>query len=180
MISARAFWILIQCEAAALSRCRALRTATLIYVAALALFVFGWGDSNVDVRARTIEIVLLAVLLPWVAARCAAVERGDDLVILSAVLGVRPTQVLMARAVAVTVALSVVMLSGAPVMILAHRIAAGSASGLIGVFTSQFVMVIATTATLLGVQHWSGNRVRVWLAVGTVAAATAIVIQVLR
>ena len=103
-------------EMAAISRCRAFRAATAVYVAALTLFALGWGDVNTSERVRTVSMILLTVLLPWIGARCAAAERGDDLVIVSALLGLRPSQLLMARAVALVSALTIVVLGGFPVV----------------------------------------------------------------
>jgi hypothetical protein len=173
-------WVLLRCEMTSLSRCRAFRIGSLVYVAALMVFVFGWGETNTAGRAGEVEAVLLVLLMPWMAVRCASAERGDELVILGAILGVRPSQILIARAVAIASALVVVAMSGAPVLILAHRIGANSTPDLLRSLAGQLGLAVAATAAAVAAQQLWAGRVRVWLAAGAVTAVVAALSEVMR
>ena len=172
--------VLLRCELTSLSRCRAVRIGTLVYVAALVLFVFGWGETNAAARARELEAMLLALFMPWLAVRCAPAERGEELLMLGAILGVRPSEIVMARALAIAAALAVVAVSGAPVLILAHRIAAAPVADLLRAAGEQIALAIVATAAVTTTQQlWTG-RVRVWLAAGACTAAIAALVEVMR
>jgi hypothetical protein len=165
-------------EMAAISRCRAFRAGTVAYVAVLTLFALGWGDANASDRFRIVATILLTVLLPWIAARCAAAERGDDLVIFGALLGLRPSRMLMARAVAMAGALTIVVLSGFPVVIFANRISGRPSAEAVIDLAAQCALAITATAAVLVARHLSRSRVYGWLAAALATGAITAIVRV--
>ena len=158
-------------EVMAMSRRRAFRAATLLYVVLLTTFALGWGDAQGYDGLRHIEAIALALLLPWIAARCMAAEHGDDLVMLSALLGLQPSRILTARVIALMLALGLVILSGLPIGILANRVSAGVPLDVVRSGGALFAIAIASTAAVLICRHLWADRVWSWLAATAVTTA---------
>jgi hypothetical protein len=196
-------------EALVAARKPALVTVAIVSAMLLALFPVAWGvrgmptldgASLYDQQFR-LEWILMLVLLPWTAARVIANERNDDLVRLSAVTAIPPSRVLLARLVAASTALALVVGGALPVVISAQQMSAVPVSRMIGdqlallafalpaavvtVWWMQFVTdrllgwlgAAATTVLLALLARLAGatmDQAAVALAVGSVAAAAAL------
>lgn len=175
---------LIVREVDVMARRPAFAAAIAVHVGVLALFVLGWGDGvgvsllpgfSFYEQLRLVQAALLALLLPWTAARCMAQERGDDLVLLSALTAIRPSRLLAARAGAVLAGLILVVASGIPIALIAQRM---SASGTPRLIRDEGVMIsiaMMAWACVLWARHRSPHALRGWLgaALSTVAAVAA-------
>lgn len=158
-----------------IARCRALGVAIVLHATLLIAFALAWGNgrgvsAGFHDQAQAVEALMLSLLLPWTAARCMAAERGDDLVLLSAATGIRPSGIVLARAAAVVLALGVVVLSGLPVLVMAARISGAPASAAaIGETAHLALASVACGAVLVCRHRWSA-RATGWL-VATIATA---------
>jgi hypothetical protein len=168
---------LLRAEMAFISRSQAFRAGIFVYLVALTTWAFGWGDTTTASRARIVETVLLTLVMPWVGLRCASPERGNDLIVLSTFRGVRASRILVARGVAVALALATVVLSGVPIMILATRISAAPPADLLRDLAAQCALAIAATAAVLVARYTWPGRVQGWLAAAMLTAAVTTVLQ---
>jgi hypothetical protein len=164
----------------------AFSAAICVHVTLLAGYLLAWGDaggisvaSGLNVYEQTLmaEVVLLAILLPWTAARCVAAERGDDLVLLSVITAVPPSRVVLARSLAITTALVMVVASGLPILILAGRISAVRMLLVAEYEMALLSLACVSSATVLTWRHVCHSRVVGWLAA---ALSTAAVVSAAR
>jgi hypothetical protein len=134
----RLLGLLVLHELDVMARRPALRAIIALHVGLLAMFLVAWGDGrgvpllaprSIYEQLRLIQVPLLALLLPWVAARSLD-ERRDDFVRLSAVTGLRPSLLLGAKAIALVVSLTAVALAGLPVAMIASRMSVAEAGAL--------------------------------------------------
>ena len=113
------------------TRTRAFAAALAVHAGLLAAFVMLWSGGvpllpggNLYEQQRLVDAAILLGILPWVASRCGADERGDRLVMISALAATRPSRILLARFVARTCACIVVGLAGLPLMVAAQQMSA--------------------------------------------------------
>ena len=113
------------------TRTRAFAAALAAHTALLAAFIMLWEGGvpmlpggNVYEQQRLVQGVFLVCLLPWAAVRCAPSDRGDGLVLLSALAADRPSSVVAAQFAARAVLLVAIVISALPVMLLARDLAA--------------------------------------------------------
>ncbi len=153
-------------------------TATAMQALVLAAFLLAWGDGvptidgSVLQQLSGVQMVLLAIVLPWTAARCGSRQR-EAITRESATAAILPSRLLLARAAGLTLALAVCTLGGLPMLLLAQQVAAATpgdvlatllpAAGLVG-----FVAVLTTWCDVL-----IGDRMLAWL---VAAAATLLLI----
>jgi hypothetical protein len=146
----------------------------------LAAFLLTWGDGvptiegSVLHQLSSVQLMLLAVVLPWTAARCGSRPR-ETITRNAASAALLPSRLLLARTGGLTVALAVCTLGGLPMLLLAQQIAAASpadvsaallpVAGLIG-----FVAVLTTWCDVL-----VPDRMMAWL---VAAIATLLLILV--
>ena len=158
----------------------ALSAAICVHVALLTGYLLAWGNGNGSPVARAltvygqtlmVDVILLTVLLPWIAARCVAAERGNDLVLLSVVTAIPPSHVVVARALAVTTSLILVIASGLPTLILAGRISAVRMSLVAEHEFALFSLAFVSSATALTWRHVCRSRVIGWFAATLSTAA---------
>jgi len=173
-------------ELRVIGRRGALSAAMCVHVALLTGYLLAWGNGNgipvlgaltVYDQMLMVEVVLLTLLLPWIAARCVATERGDDLVLLSMVTAIPPSRVVVARALAVTMSLILVIASGLPALILAGRISAVRMSLVAEHEFALFSLAFVSSATALTWRHVCHSRVIGWFAA---ALSTAAVVSAAR
>ena len=160
-------------ELVVIARRRALMAVICAYVGLLAAFVLVWNRglplpaaATLYEQLRVVQWAVLATLLPWAAARCIAPDRGDSLVVACVLTGVRPSSVVLAKAVALTGALGLIVCAGVPVAIMAQQMSAVPVWWVVrdlGSLLGLSVLVSAVTmAWLLGVR----GRLAGWIGAG--------------
>jgi hypothetical protein len=162
---------LVRREALVAARKPALVTMAIVCAGLLALFPVAWGVRGIptldgaslyDQQFR-LEWTLVLLLLPWTAARVIADERADDLVILSAVTAIPPSRVLLARLLATTAALTLVVGGALPVVISAQQMSGTPLSRLI---VDQLALVAFALPVAVITVWWmqiAANRLLGWL-----------------
>lgn len=148
----------------------ALAMVMCTYVALLAGFVFAWedglpmtGGSNLYEHVRLVQWGLLAVSLTWTAARCPPLDRGDDLVMASALTALRPSSIVAAKAIALFIALALVTVTGLPVAIIAQQIAGIPASHVLRDLASLLGLPLLVSAVTLSWTVVVSGRLAAWL-----------------
>lgn len=143
----------------------ALLASAAVHAAVLSWFVLTWGDGagvpnllplSFHEQLARIDTSLLLVLLPWTAVRCLPPERGNDLVLLSAVAGTSPSRLTAIRSAGVLSAGLLLVASGLPAITVA---AAMDALGPGAVFQNA-PELIALAVAAAGLATWSGHVVR--------------------
>ena len=171
-------------ELGVLARCRALMIAVVLHAALLVTFALAWGSGErvPFLSAGTfydqmlaVDTIVLALLLPWAAVRCMTTERGNDFVLLSAATGIPPSGMLVARAIAVVLALGVLVLSGLPVLLLALRVSAVPSLRVIGEGSALLAVTLVACGTAGVARYHCRGRVVGWLAA---SFATALLVAV--
>jgi hypothetical protein len=158
--------------------------AVIVHAGLLGLFVLGWGDGrgvpllpdlSFYEQTRLVQAGLLALLLPWTAARCAAPERGNELVLLSALTGFAPSRLIAARACAGLAGLVLIVASGLPIALMTQRMSAVDTSRLIRDEAVLMAIAMMAWACVLWSRHLTARALRGWLgaAVLTVAVMAA-------
>jgi hypothetical protein len=146
-------------------------TVVIVCSALLALFPAVWGIRGIptldgaslyDQQFR-LEWILVILLLPWTAARVIADERGNDLVILSTATAIPPSRVLLARLLATTAALTLVIGSALPVVISAQQM---SGTPLTRLIVDQLALMAFALPVAVVTGCWmqiAANRLLGWL-----------------
>ena len=171
-------------EAAAILSCRSFAVAAWLHASLLAVFLLGWttrltplASMNAYEQVVAFDVVILTALLPWVASRCMARERGNGLVFLSLLTGAAPSRIIAARAGAIAVSMGLVALTGLPILILAQRIAGSDSSRvMVDALGMLSIGVACPPWVILWRQTWS-SRNSAWLAA---ALSVALVVAVTR
>jgi hypothetical protein len=109
--------------------------ATALHLTVLAAFVLVWGggvpvwrDDPVLTQFLRVDMVLLAMILPWVAIRCSPDEGPNSLAQLAATTACRPSRIVVAKAAGTAAALMIIALSALPMFVLTQQISALPAS----------------------------------------------------
>ena len=172
---------LIWREIVAVTRAPAFWVSAVLYVAALTAFVVVWGDGIPVAGARSsweqftlFQRVLLAILLPWTAARCGTSSRRE-LTLIGFLTARSPSSVLLAQCAALAVSLLALALSALPIMVLMQQIAATSLAAVTlamapAAVLALLVAVVTVTATIA-----IGAPLRVWGVAGTLTLVAAVV-----
>ncbi len=120
-------WLLWR-ELAVMTRTRALWVAMCAQLLVLASFIVVWGDGapmmtgNLSEQFSTLQVGLLLVILPWVAARL--VGDGRTVALVAALGACAPRHVVVTKFLALVLVLLAVAASALPLKILALRISA--------------------------------------------------------
>jgi len=155
-----------------------------LHVGLLAAFVIVWhrgvpvlSGANVYEQQRLFQVWLLAALLPWTATRCLAPEWGNGLVATCALTALRPSSVILAKIVALSAALTLVVLAGFPAVIVAQQMSAIPLSdpirdqlSLLGVTP---LVAAVTMAWVLAV----GDRLVAWVGATVFTAVTLLALS---
>jgi hypothetical protein len=170
-------------EALVAARKPALVTMAIVCAALLALFPVAWGVRGIptfdgaslyDQQFR-LEWILVLVLLPWTAARIIASERADDLVILSAVTAIPPSRVLLARLLATTAALTLVVVGALPVVVSAQQVSVAPLSRMIVDQLALLAFALPVAVVTVWWMQLTANRLLAWFG----SAATIVLLVLL-
>ncbi len=172
-------WLLWR-AAATIVRTPAYWAAAALHAVSLAAFLLVWGDGvptiegSVLAQLSAMQTTVLAVLLPWTAARCDS--RSRDTTIRAAVLtGLAPSRLVLARAAGLTLGLGSCALTGLP-LLLAQQISALPAADVALVLPPLAGMVAFVAVLTAWCDVLIGDRIAAWaLAAGATLAIVAVV-----
>ena len=128
-----------------------------VHAGVIAAFEAIWGNGvpllpggNAYEQQRLIQWGLLAVLLPWTAARCLPREGAAGQTCLALATAVPPSRALVARIAAAFAGLSIVVAGGFPLVVLAQQISAvpltQAVQGLVGSLGAAAVASASTVS----------------------------------
>ena len=164
-------------QALAAIRLPAVWIALVFYVAALALYLVVWGDGVPLAGARspfeqfaTAQSILVLVMLPWVAARCAATPHRDAVVTLAVLSARRPSGVVIGACIGLVGVACAVALTGLPLAIVSQQIADRAMADLAAAQLRMLSLSAWATVLTLAAVLVSGSRVGGWL-IATVATS---------
>ena len=171
-------------ELDAMARRRGFVVGVCAHAAVMAAIVIAWSSGASasiipphsfyrDVRA--LQLLVLAMVLPWTAMRCVSPERGNDLVLLSAITATRPSTLVAVRTAALLIAIAVVTVAGLPVAVLALRMSGEPATMLATDEMALQAVTVASAAAVLSSQFLCRDRLLSWLS-ATGAMAVALVL----
>lgn len=155
--------------------------AAFVVLALSTAFVLAWAPGvpvlaprNLYEQARGLNWLLLAAVLPWTVVRSSPMDRGDAIVLMAALAGVRHTSAIVAKVVASTAVQCMVILAGVPALVLAQQSAAVSLTkvfiDLVAVFGLVLLIAPLATASMLV----AADRLRAWFAVCGVVVAIVV------
>lgn len=156
-----------------------LSIAIFVHTAVLTTFIVLWGGGvptlpgdNVYEQQRLVQTGLLTLLLPWAAIRCGAAERGDALVAVSALTAIKPSRIVIGRAAAQFLVLSVIVLCGVPMMIIAKQMSALPLRQPLFDILPALGLAAVSAAAATGWELEVSDRLGAWLAAAAVTIAT--------
>lgn len=169
-------------ELTVVARRGALVSAVALYIALLAAFTLTWGFALPLLTGRTayealrvVQWAALTIVMPWIAARCCAADRGNELVMLSALAVRRPSAIVAAKIIAIAVVLVVVACAGLPSGIVAQQMSAVPVWVVLRDFGSSVTLALLASAVTMGWVIAVDDVVRAWAGasatMGTVVAA---------
>ena len=172
---------LIWRELAVVVRTPAFWVSTVLYICILAAYVLVWGEGIPIVGARSnweqftmTQRVILAILLPWTAARCGYSSRRE-LALLGLLTARPPSVILFAKWAALGTSLLGMAVSALPVTVLMQQVAAVPTVTLVldmvPLAAIAFLVAGVTTLALLAVNA----PTTVWVITGGTMLAAAIV-----
>ena len=158
-----------------------LTAAVVVYVGLLAGFTFMWGlklptltgGSFYDVL-RVFDWGLFAIVMPWVVARCHALDFGDGLVMFSAASARRPSSIVLAKILSLAGVVAVVAIAGLPAAIVAEKMSAVSASAVLRDLVSSLSLALLVSAVTITWSVARGNAITSWVG----GSATTVVVLV--
>jgi hypothetical protein len=157
-----------------------LAAAVVFHIAVLAGFTAIWGlklpmltGRGIYDFVRTFEPALLTILLPWVAARCYAPDRGPALITLSALTARRPSAIVLNKIVAGAGVLALVVLTGVPPAIVAQKMSAIPLSIVVRDFGSFVAFALLASVVTTGWLLRTDNPITSWIGA---SATTAVVL----
>jgi hypothetical protein len=143
----------------------------------LMAFVTAWSPGvpvlapmNVYEQTRLVHWVLLAIALPWTALRSAPVERGDGFVLMAALVGLRPGDVVLGKIAAAFALLSLVILMGLPALVIAQQAAAVPVITVLVDLLPLFGVALLAAVTAIAAGLIVPDRLVAWL------SATAVLV----
>lgn len=163
-------WLFCWRELVAVGRSRALAVSIGVHGSVLTAFLLLWGGgmpvlpgANVYEQLLVLQRALLVILLPWLAVRCAAAARGNELVMLAAAAATPPSRVLLGQCVGRFAALAVVVIAGLPLALVAQQASAlplaRAASDLLPLFALCAAASLITSWSILACR----SRVAAWI-----------------
>ena len=148
----------------------ALTVVICTHVGLLTVFVLMWSHgvpvlrgANIYEQQHLVQWWLLALLLPWAAARCFAPERGNGLTMMCALTALRPSSVVIAKSSSLVAALALIVFAGFPAAIAAQQMSAVSISGpLRDLLSLMGLAVLVSAITVIWVLAVR-NRLGAWI-----------------
>ena len=169
-------------QAVAAVRLPAVWIATVMQVAALAVYLLVWGDGIPLVDARppfdqfvTAQSILLLLVLPWVAARCTATPHADDVATLAVLSARPPSTIVIGACVGLSGVACAVAITGLPLAIVSQQISDSTARELVA--AQLRLLLLGTCAGTLtpAAVLLSGSRIAGWI-LSTLAIAGVMVV----
>jgi hypothetical protein len=167
-------------ELALIGRSRPFWAATIVYLGLLFLFVLLWGDGLPIVNGGTsweqfssLQWAALTVLFPWTAARCAA-PRRRELALLAVTTGAAPSRLLLARSIAVAIALLSLAIAALPVMLLMQQVAAMPLASIASATTIIAGLAAFAAVITSGCMAISTHPLKGWIAATAITVAAAL------
>ncbi len=158
-----------------------LRVAAALHAGLLAAFLVAWyrgapvlPGANIYEQQQLVELWLLVALLTWTAARSVAADRSDGMVMLSVLAAVPPSRIVIAKSVALTVALALVLAAGVPLFVIAQQMAAVPLATVVAGTTSLLAIVVMVAAVTVAWTILVSDRLIAWI--GSAAMSSLIVI----
>ena len=172
---------LIWREIVAVTRAPAYWVSAVLYVAALTAFVVVWGDGIPVVGARSsweqftmFQRVVLAILLPWTAARCGTSSRRE-LALIGFLTARSPSSVVLAQCAALAVSLLALALTALPVMALMQKVAVVSPAAVVLDIAPVAVLALLVAVVTVTASMAIESPIRVWGVAGIVTLVAAVV-----
>ena len=167
---------LIWRDSAVIVRLRPYWLATAGYLTGLSAFVLAWGDGVPSFQGTVlhqflgVQGALLSVLLPWVAIRC-GLQTPAAVVMTAGTLALTPSRLLLARCIALGVALSALVATGLPLMLLSQQISTTRPAEMLAGFSFLAALAWLVAAATAAASLFTADRVAAWVALtaGTVA-----------
>ncbi len=164
------------------ARRQVLTRAIALYVGLLAAFTLVWAEKLPALTGTTFyesfrvaQASLLIVLLPWVALRCSAADRQDDVVVLAALTARRPSAIVLAKVASIWAMVSLVAVAGVPVAIVAGKISAVPSS-LIILDVSSLIVLASLAAGASAVMTIGGaGPLSAWLSSSAIVTMLVVV-----
>lgn len=161
---------------------RRLAAALVLQIVLLAGVTLTWGLTAHDLTGRTIyewvrvfQWGLLTTLMPWVAARCQAPDRGHALVVLSAHTARRPSSIVIAKIVSIAGVLALVAAAGVPPAIVAQQMSAVPASVVVRDLGSFVVLALLASTVTMGWLLATDDAIASWIGASvTIAVVLAV------
>lgn len=154
--------------------------ATTIVTAGVLMFLpMAWGPRGLPLNDGTsiyeqmhlVEWIVLLAVLPWIAARIVAAEKANGLVEFCAVAGVAPSRVLLARLLALSGALILVVGGALPVVVIAHQMSAVTWVRLATDQASMIAFAFPVAVVTVWWTQWCESRLGAWLGAASMTAA---------
>jgi hypothetical protein len=171
---------LITRELIVVARRPVLVAAVALYVALLASFALIWGlklpaltGASFFEILRVFHWGLLATLMPWVVARCHALDRGDRFVMLSALVARRPSSIVLAKVLSLAGVLALIAVAGAPAVIIAAKMSALPFSAVTRDLASALSVGLLSSAITIAWILRTGDALASWIG-GTVTMAAVL------
>jgi len=175
----------IRRELTVVGRSAGLAAAVVAHTVLLTLFLVVWGEAGglpltpsvafYD-QFRGLELMSLALVLPWAVARCVARERGDDIVILAAVAGIPVSRFIGAKLLAGCGVAALVVLSALPPAVIVQQISALPWRRVAADTAALVVFGMAAAAITRACVQASGSAVSGWLAAVLVMLSIIVII----
>jgi hypothetical protein len=179
--------VLLVREALIVARKPAVISMVVLYSGLLALLLSAFDGHRVPMlpgatiygQLYLLQCALLVVVMPWAAARGIATERADDLVRLSATLGLPPSRLVFARLLAAAIGPALVVAGALPVALIAQQMSAVSA---VRALADQFTLLTFALPAAVVTVWWmqiSRDRLSGWLGASASAILLAATVQTL-
>jgi hypothetical protein len=163
------------------ARRHVLVAVAMFYLVLLAGFTLMWGLKLPLLTGRSVYDILrlfqwavLAALMPWIAARCQAPDRGDAMVMLSTLAARRPSSIVIAKILSLAGVLALVAGAGLPAAIVAQKMSAVPVSAVVRDLAICCALALFASAVSVAWLMAGTDAIAAWLgAAATVAISCA-------